>query len=278
MDKIYIKDLQIYGFHGVNQQEKELGQRFILSLELSLDLKEAGDSDDLNKTVNYGELCLLVDEQFKKQKYDLIESAAENLAEFILLKYEIVQGIKLKIKKPWAPIGKALEYAAIEIDRKWHKAYIAIGSNMGNKEKNLLSAIDLINDSPVTKVIKTSEFYETKPVGYTDQDNFLNGALEINTLLSPKKLMEFLLEKEKDLKRERVIKWGPRTIDLDILLYDNLVTSEKDIIIPHPRMQERLFVLNPLVDIAPYIIHPLLNERILDLKNKLSEKIVPSNS
>lgn len=272
MDKMYIENLQVYGFHGVNQQEKDLGQRFIISAELFLDLKEAGDSDDLNKTVNYAELCFEIEEQFTKQKYDLIESAAEKLAEFILLKYEMVQRIKLKVKKPWAPIGKPVEYVAVEVDRKWHKAYIAIGSNMGNKEKNLLSAIELINKSTVTKVVNVSKFYETEPVGYVDQDNFLNGAIEVKTLLSPKGLMKFLLEKEKELKRERIIKWGPRTIDLDILLYDNLVTCEQDIVIPHPRMEERMFVLKPLADIAPYIIHPLLNKRIVDLMNKFIEE------
>lgn len=272
MDKMYIENLQIYGFHGVNQQEKDLGQRFIISAELFLDLREAGDSDNLNKTVNYAELCFEIEEQFTKQKYDLIESTVEKLAEFILLKHEIIERIKLKVKKPWAPIGKPVEYVAVEVDRKWHKAYIAIGSNIGNKEKNLLSAIELINKSTVTKVVSVSKFYETEPVGYLDQENFLNGAIEVKTLLSPKNLMKFLLEKEKELKRERIIKWGPRTIDLDILLYDNLVTFEQDIVIPHPRMEKRMFVLKPLSDIAPYIVHPLLNERIVDLMNKLTEE------
>ncbi len=272
MDKIYIKDLQIYGFHGVNQQEKDMGQRFIICLELFLDLKQAADDDDLTKTVNYADLCIAIEEEFKKQKYDLIERAAEKLAEFILLKYGMVQRIKLKIKKPWAPIGKPLEYAAIEIDRRWHRAYIAIGSNMGDKKENLNCAIELINKSLSTKVTKISEFYETKPVGYTEQENFLNGALEIKTLLSPRNLMKFLLEKEKDLKRKRVIKWGPRTIDLDILLYDDLITCNEEVLIPHPRMHERLFVLEPLANIAPYIIHPILNERIINLMYRMVNK------
>ena len=271
MDKIYIKDLEVYGFHGVNQQEKDMGQRFLISLELFLSLNEAGESDDLKKTVSYAQVCIDVEEQFKKEKYDLIERAAEKLAEFILLSYKLVDRVKVKIKKPWAPIGKPLDYAAIEIERGWHTAYIAMGSNMGDRDKNLNSAIELINNSYWTKVTRISNFYETKPVGYLDQDKFLNGALEVKTLLSPKKLMEFLLGKEQDLKRERIIKWGPRTIDLDILLYDNLITSEEEIIIPHPRMHERLFVLKPLSDIAPYIMHPVLNRRIIELVNMLSE-------
>jgi len=271
MDKIYIRDLEVYGFHGVNQQEKDMGQCFLISLELFLDLKEAGETDDLTKTVNYAQLCFDIEEKFKKEKYDLIERAAEELAEFILLKYDLVSSLKLKIKKPWAPIGKPLDYVAVEIDRGWHTAYVAIGSNMGDREKNLNSAIELINDSKLSKVTKISNFYETNPFGYLEQDKFLNGALEVKTLLSPNKLMRFLLEKEKDLKRERIIKWGPRTIDLDILLYDNIITSEEEIIIPHPRMQERAFVLKPLLDIAQYVMHPVLNKRVVELMNEVSE-------
>lgn len=271
MDKIYIKDLEVYGFHGVNQQEKDMGQRFLISLELFLSLREAGESDDLNKTVSYAQVCVDVEEQFKKKKYDLIEKTAEKLAEFVLLNYELVNRVKVKIKKPWAPIGKPLDHVAVEIDRKWHKAYIAIGSNMGDREENLNSAIELINNSNLNKVINISNFYETKPVGYLEQDKFLNGAIEIKTLLSPKKLIQFLLDKEQELKRERIIKWGPRTIDLDVLLYDDLITSEEEIIIPHPRMQERLFVLKPLADIAPYVIHPILNRRIIELMNMVAQ-------
>jgi dihydroneopterin aldolase/2-amino-4-hydroxy-6-hydroxymethyldihydropteridine pyrophosphokinase len=271
MDRIYIKDLEVYGFHGVNQQEKDMGQRFLISLELFLSLAEAGESDDLSKTVSYAQVCVDVEEEFKKEKYDLIEKAAEKLAEFILTTYELVNRVKVKIKKPWAPIGKPLDHVSVKIDRGWHTAYVAIGSNMGDKEENLNSAVDLINSSAFNKVMKVSKFYETKPVGYLEQDNFLNGALEVKTLLSPRKLMQFLLEKEEDLKRERIIKWGPRTIDLDILLYDDLITSEEEIIIPHPRMHERLFVLKPLSDIAPYIIHPILNKRVIELANMYCE-------
>ena len=272
MDKIYVKDLEVYAFHGVNQQEKDMGQRFLISIEIFTDLSEAGESDDLTKTINYAQLCLGIEEKFKQNKFDLIEKAAEELAKFILLSYDLVSRVKVKIKKPWAPIGKPLDYAAVEVDRQWHTAYIAIGSNMGNKEDNLNSAIKLINCSEETKVVKTSNFYKTSPVGYLEQDSFLNGALEVKTLLTPRKLMNFLLDKEKDLKRERIIKWGPRTIDLDVLLYDKLITADESIIVPHPRMHERLFVLKPLSDIAPYIIHPILNERIIDLMNKISRE------
>jgi dihydroneopterin aldolase/2-amino-4-hydroxy-6-hydroxymethyldihydropteridine diphosphokinase len=269
MDKIYINDLEVYAYHGVNSEEKEMGQRFLISVELFLDLREAGVSDDLTKTINYAALCHEIEEEFKKEKHNLIECASEHLASYILIKYKNVNRVKLTLKKPWAPIGKPLKYAAIKIDRARHTAYIGIGANMGNKKQNIESALNMINNCRDTWLTKTSKYYETKPVGYLEQDDFLNCVIEINTIQSPIELMRFLLKIEKRLKRERKIRWGPRTIDLDILLYDDIVSSEKEIIIPHPRMHERMFVLEPLCDIAPYALHPLLNKRISTLKEEL---------
>ncbi len=269
MDKIYIKDLEVFAHHGVFQEEKTLGQRFLISLELSLSLREAGTTDDLTKTVHYGELCQLVEEEFKKESYDLIEKATEKVAEFILLKYDLVQRVKVKIKKPWAPIGKPLKYAAVEVDRKWHIAYIGVGGNIGDKEKNVKEALEIINNSYHTQITKTSKFYKTTPVGYIEQEDFLNCAIEIKTLLNPLELVRYLLSIEKELKRERVIRWGPRTIDLDVLLYDDIISSIEEIILPHPRMQERMFVIEPLCDIAPYVMHPILNKLIIQIKESL---------
>lgn len=271
LDKIYIRDLEIYGFHGANEEEKSMGQRFLVSAELFLDLSDAGKSDDLTKTVNYAELCWQLEEEFKKEKYDLIEKAAEKLVKYILLNYDRVQRVKLMLKKPWAPIGKPIKYVAVEVDRSWHKAYIGVGANLGDKEENIKEAIEKINLSGLAQVIKVANMYETKPVGYLEQDDFLNTVLEIKTLLDPRDLIKLLLKIEKELKRERVIKWGPRTIDLDILLYDDLVTDFEEVIIPHPRMHERMFVLKPLSDIAPYLMHPVLNKRIYQLVEELKE-------
>ncbi|MEY8000570.1 2-amino-4-hydroxy-6-hydroxymethyldihydropteridine diphosphokinase [Clostridium sp. Mt-5] len=272
MDVMYIKDLEVYAYHGVNQAEKDMGQRFLISLKIFMDLSEAAKEDDLNKTLNYADLCCQIEDEFKREKYNLIERAAESLASFILKKYEIVNRVIVKVKKPWAPIGKSLKWAGVEIDRCWHKAYVAVGSNVGNREENIKNAMDIINSSACNKVIKISRLYNTKPVGYLDQDDFLNGALEIKTLMNPETLMDFLLEIENKLKRKRTIKWGPRTMDLDIILYDDLILSQERIVVPHPRMQERLFVLKPLSDIAPFVVHPILKVRIVDLMNKLQKK------
>lgn len=264
MDKIYIEDLELYAYHGVNIEEKNMGQRFTISLELSIDLRKAGKSDDLTQTVNYAELCKKVEKHFTDVKYDLIEKCAEELAQMILLNYDKVLKVKVMLKKPWAPIGNIVKYAAVELERAWHTVYLGLGSNMGEKEQNLRNALEILNNED-TKVLKVSEFYCTKPEGYIEQDDFINCAVEIKTLLSPEELMDFLLETELKLKRERIIRWGPRTIDIDILMYDDIISSADKVIIPHPRMHERAFVLKPLSNIAPYVMHPILNKRIIEL-------------
>lgn len=270
MDRMYIKDLEVYGYHGVNEEEKNMGQRFLISAELWLNLREAGLTDDLNKTVNYAELCYGLEREFTREKYDLIEKSAEKLASYVLLNYDVVERVKMFVKKPWAPIGKPIDYAGVEIERSWHRAYIGLGTNMGDKEGNIQRALESLNNE-FCRVVKTSEKYATKPVGYIEQDDFLNCAAELKTLYTPSELIRFMLDIEKKLKRERIIRWGPRTIDLDVLLYDNIITSDEEIIIPHPRMHERLFVLKPLSDIAPYVIHPMINKRIIELEEELSK-------
>ncbi|MBB6479502.1 2-amino-4-hydroxy-6-hydroxymethyldihydropteridine diphosphokinase [Spirochaeta isovalerica] len=147
------------------------------------------------------------------------------------------------------------------MEKEWHTAYIALGSNMGDRMDHLSRALKLMDASEGCRVSRVSSIYETEPYGNTDQDRFLNGAAEVRTVLSPGALMNRLLEIEAELKRERTVHWGPRTIDLDILFYDDIVSSDPHVIIPHPGIQDRLFVLRPLCDIAPRYIHPLLKKQ-----------------
>lgn len=271
MDKIHIKDLEIIGFHGAIPEEKVLGQKFILSFELDVDLRQAGKNDDLTKTVHYGELAQKVEEEFTKTSYDLIEKAAEEICEFVLLNYPLVKKVKLLLKKPWAPTRKHVEYVAVEIERKWNKVYIAAGSNLGNKEETLKEAIDKIDKRKDCVVTKVSNFYTTDPVGYEDQDKFVNCVFEIDTLQTPSELMDTLLEVEKDFKRERIIRWGPRTLDLDIIFYDDIISYDEHILIPHPRAHERQFVMKPMCDINPYYVHPIYRKRVMDISSELGE-------
>lgn len=269
MDKIVIKDFEVFGNHGVFEEEKRLGQKFVLSIELSLDTREAGMTGDLTKSVHYGELAHKVYEQFKKESYDLIETVAEKMCEFILLEYPLVKSVKLKVKKPWAPILRSLDTVYVEVKRGWNEACISYGSNIGDKKFYIEEALKELSKEYHTKVLKTSSLITTEPWGYTDQEEFLNGACIIKTLLSPKELMKFLLSIEQGLKRERIIKWGPRTIDLDIIFFNDLVSEDEEVILPHPRMHQRSFVLEPLNEIAPYKIHPLYKKRVFELLEEL---------
>ena len=271
MDKIHIKDLEIIGFHGAIPEEKVLGQKFVLSFELDVDLRQAGKNDDLTKTVHYGELAQKVEEEFTKISYDLIEKAAEEICEFVLLNYPLVKKVKLLLKKPWAPTRKHVEYVAVEIERKWNKVYIAAGSNLGDKEETLKEAIYKIDKRKDCVVTKVSNFYTTDPVGYEDQDQFVNCVFEIDTLQTPSELMDTLLEVEKDFKRERIIRWGPRTLDLDIIFYNDIISYDEHILIPHPRAHERQFVMKPMCDINPYYVHPIYRKRVMDISSELGE-------
>ena len=269
MDKIYLKDVEIFANHGVFEEEKRLGQKFIFDIELELDLSVAGKTGDLNSSVHYGELVYEIEKIVSEKSYDLIETVGEKVCEHILLKYRMIKNAKVKVKKPWAPIGRHLSYAAIEINRGWHEAYISIGSNIGDKEKNLIEAINNLEDIKGIIIDKVSSFIKTEPWGLKEQDEFLNGAIKIKTVLSPRELMEVLLNIEKTMKRERIVKWGPRIIDLDIILYDDLVTDDEYVTIPHPRMEEREFVIKPLLEIAPNKVHPLTKKRIFKMLEDL---------
>jgi 2-amino-4-hydroxy-6-hydroxymethyldihydropteridine diphosphokinase len=148
-------------------------------------------------------------------------------------------------------------------------AYIGLGSNIGNKSENILHALNLLNQNHDIKIIKISSFYETEPIGYEDQDWFINAVAELETYISPKRLLGILLGIEQEMGRKREIKWGPRIIDLDLLLYDKLCLNEPDLIIPHPRMHERAFVLVPLAEIAENAIHPIFNKSIKEILDRL---------
>jgi|SRR6185437_9679662 2-amino-4-hydroxy-6-hydroxymethyldihydropteridine diphosphokinase len=139
------------------------------------------------------------------------------------------------------------------------RIYLSLGSNIGDRAKNIAGAIHALGSHEV-KVTKESSLYETEPVEMTEQDWFLNAVVEAETNLPPDELMRALLSIEREMGRERLVPKGPRIIDLDVLLYGARVVHTREVDIPHPRMTERKFVLAPLAEIAPDVMHPVLQE------------------
>lgn len=272
MDKIVIKDLEIFAYHGVLPEEKRQGQTFIVTVEMFLDLYDAGIEDDLNETVNYADVCSTIEEVMTEEKYNLIEAAAESIAGTILLKYHKVKMVRVILSKPEAPVNMTFDTIYVDITRGRHTAYLGLGSNLGDREGYLDYAVDQLNKDDYIKVGKVSSYIVTKPYGDIEQDDFLNGCIEIETLYSPQELLKIINDIESGAGRTRVIHWGPRTLDIDILLYDREIIMEDNLKIPHAEMAKRRFVLEPLCEIAPFAYHPGYNKTIIELFDILKEK------
>ena len=138
------------------------------------------------------------------------------------------------------------------------KAYVGLGSNLGDREATIRRAVELLGERPGVEVVAVSTLRDTDPVGYEDQPRFLNGAVALEVDLPPRALLEELLAVERELGRDRPheTRWGPRTIDLDLLLYGEETVDEPGLTVPHPRLAERQFVLEPLYELAPELTLP----------------------
>ncbi len=251
MDSLLIENLEVFANHGIFEEEIHLGQKFLISAKLFFDASSACRDDDLTKSLDYAKVCSEITGWMKKNRCRLIETVAHRLAEKLLLDHDIVRAAEVTVKKPWAPIGLPLECVSITIERKWHTVYLSIGSNMGDREKYLRDGIAYLERDEKVRILKVSSFIETKPYGNPDQDDFINGAVKLETLYSPHELLDLIHKAEAAAKRVRKEKWGPRTLDMDILLYDDIEMDDEDLTIPHPDMMNRDFVLTPLKEIAP---------------------------
>lgn len=272
MDEIKVKNLEVFCHHGVYKEENVLGQKFLVDIICKVDTRAAGKIDELDLSVSYGDICRLVKKEMTRQNDKLLERVAERLAECILLQFPLIKEIEIEVKKPWAPVLMHMDYASVKIKRSWHKVYIGVGSNLGEREEYMQLAQKRVSALPKTRNFKTASIIETEPYGYTEQGKFLNTVYYIETLDTPEEFLDKLHQIENEANRKREIHWGPRTLDLDILLYDELITEDERITLPHPEMTKRLFVLEPLCELLPRGIHPLERRRYLDILEDLKEK------
>lgn len=278
LDEIRIEDLEVFANHGVFPEENVLGQKFLVSAVLYTDTRRAGRTDDLTASIHYGEVCAFIDRYLREHTFKLLERAAESLAEELLLNTQNLRKVRIEIKKPWAPVGLPLKTVSLSIEREWHDVIIALGSNMGDREGYLNGAVEKLNAVRGCRVKKVSDFIETPPYGVTDQEDFLNGCLEMETLMYPHELLDELHRIEKEAGRERIIRWGPRTLDLDIIFYDDMIQQDDDLCIPHVEMHKRDFVLKPLCGIAPYKRHPVTGKTVKEMLDEVNSGLSAETS
>lgn len=272
MDEIRIKELKVFANHGVEQQEQENGQDFFVNAVLYTDTCGAGMTDKLEETTNYSVVCHFINRFMQQNTYKLIETAAEHLARELLLQFPLVKELDLEIRKPSAPIGLPFSSVSVKIHRGWHKVFVAFGSNQGDKEAHIERGLAQLNTYPGIIVEKSSEIVRSAPYGGVEQEEFLNGVVYLRTYLSPWELLTVLHEIEASENRERKVHWGPRTLDLDIIFYDNLVLDEEKLCIPHIDMQNRDFVLLPMMELAPYKRHPITGKSVQEMATELRSR------
>ena len=273
-DEIIISGLKVFAWHGVYEEEQEKGQNFIVNAKISVDTSIAGESDSLEDSVDYGKVCLFINDFMRINRFNLLEAVANQLARQLMVRFPLTQSVELEIMKPEAPIPLPFENVSVKITRSWHRTYIATGSNMGESEDLIADAIDNLDGDENCRVIKKSKVYRSKPYGGVEQDDFCNSVFCMDTLYSPIELLTRLQEEEKAANRERLVKWGPRTLDLDIIYYDDEIIEREHLRVPHVDMTNRDFVLLPLSEIAPYKRHPILGMTTLEMLGRIKESYV----
>lgn len=266
---IKISGLKIFAYHGVLPEEKEQGQDFFVNARLYYDMQRAATTDALADALNYADCCQYMTDVFTSRTYDLIEAAAEHLCYELLIHYPLLSRVDLELSKPHAPIGLPFSDVSVNISRGWHVCYLSAGSNMGNREEQISKGIEELCQHPEVVHVTISKLIETEPYGPVKQDNFLNCVLKLETILLPEEFLGLLHEIEAHAGRKREIHWGPRTLDLDIIFYDDLVYESDDLMIPHVDMQNRYFVLEPLKELAPNFRHPILGLTVSQMLENL---------
>lgn len=249
-DRIVLTGMRFYGYHGVYPEEVKLGQAFSVDVELLADLRAAGEMDEIRKTVDYGKVYQTVKHIVEGKPFKLIEALAERVAEEVLREHRNASEVVVRVHKPKAPIPGPIDGVMVEIRRKRiTRAYLSMGANLGDRLGQLAEALRRLERVPGVRLAAVSGVYETVPQGKVEQPDFLNCAAAVDTDLDPLALLEAIHKVERAMGRIRTERWGPRTIDLDILLYGAQIVKLPGLTVPHPRLGERAFVLIPLLEL-----------------------------
>jgi len=255
-DQIEISAIRTVAIVGALPHEREIPQPLQIDLTLDVDPGDAGQSDDLDDTVHYGWVADQVVAVVSESKDVLLERLAARVADEVLT-FDRVEAVTVTLTKLRPPIAVDAASTAVRISRtrstaavarqSSHRAFIALGSNLGDRRAFLRMGV-----AGLDRVIAVSQVYETDPVGGPDdQGAYLNMVVEIETPLDPFALLRRCQRIEGEAMRQRVVHWGPRTLDVDIIMYDDATIETADLVVPHPHFAERRFVLTPLAEIAP---------------------------
>ena len=264
-NKILIRGLEVNACHGVLEEEKVTPQPFIFDADLYTDFYAAAKSDDINATVNYAKACDILVETATANSYKLIETLAYSGV------YALFDGLNLKkvtltVYKPQAPIPHKFATVGVIVTAEKEKVYLSLGSSMGDKKGYLDTAIKKLSQTRGIAVKKVSSYIETEPYGGVAENGFLNCAVEIETYLTPRQLLEEIHRIEGECGRVRTVRWGDRTLDIDIIFFGRKTVAEEDLQIPHPEYFKRDFVLKPLNEIAPDFVCPHFLKKVKDLQ------------
>ncbi len=265
MTKIKIRGLEIKATHGVHDFEKTTPQRFVFDVDLAVDFYEAAKCDDLSKSVNYSSVCKLIDKITRGNSFDLIEKLAFECAAEIFENFEKVTAVDLTVHKPDAPVNLEFSSVAAAISLQRERAYLSIGSNMGDRKKYLDTAIEKLKNVRGVVVEKVSSYLANAPYGGVADGEFLNCAVQVSTFLSPENLLLEIHRIEEECERVRDKRWGNRTLDIDIIFFGSRKIITPDLVIPHPDWFNRPFVILPLKQIAPDFYCPDKMKYIKDI-------------
>ena len=261
--KIEIAGITTNTIIGCYPHERIAPQQIIIDLSISLYLLNWLQPDDLATTIDYDGLTNFIQQEVSSTNYQLLESLSKYLSNKILERYPIVNCVQLRLTKPaiCGVIAKNIS-VSYECKRKF-KVALALGSNCDLAQQQIITAIEILGD--YVSNIQIGGFYETTPVGGIVQANFINTAITGYTDLKPEELLSKIKTIEKLMGKHEIIKNGPRMIDIDLILFDNLVYQHNFLQIPHKFAHLRDFVLQPLFDIVPHWVHPVENKTISQL-------------